>query len=187
MLPSLLSRLASAHRYVFAMPAHFARSWNRSRARRRPNKFPKFVTCRTRTSPCDAHGYYRTSGNLAAVRVHVRRTAHAVWVMNAPATACDPAAPGRTPLTDSGHVGSRKRSIHWARSVRPGRDWSRIREMDYDGTGQPVTRGRPAVDIAMSEPGPVYLTLRGVLGNRRCMRAATRSGDGVRLPSRHAR
>ena len=71
--------------------------------------------------------------------------------------------PGRTPLTQDGHIASRSAPIHWGQEnfdqagvVREYTKW----DFELRG-GQPVDEivGR-ALDIALSEPrGPVYLTL----------------------------
>src|SRR4029077_11809494 len=139
-----------------------------------PNKFPKFITVpHENVAMAMAHGYYRTSGKLAAVMVHVTvGTANAICrLMNAARDGVPILlAAGRTPLTESGHVGSRNRSIHWGQEAFD--QGGMVREFvkwDYElRTGQPVDAVVDrAVDIAMSEPrGPVYLTLpREVLGN----------------------
>jgi acetolactate synthase I/II/III large subunit len=137
-------------------------------------KFPKFITVpHENVAMAMAHGYYRTSGKLAAVMVHVTvGTANSVCgLMNAARDGVPVLlAAGRTPLTESGHVGSRNRSIHWGQEAFD--QGGMVREFckwDYElRTGQPVDAVVDrAVDIAMSEPrGPVYLTLpREVLGN----------------------
>jgi acetolactate synthase-1/2/3 large subunit len=137
-------------------------------------RFPKFITVpHENVAMAMAHGYYRTSGKLAAVMVHVTvGTANAVCgLMNAARDGVPVLlAAGRTPLTESGHVGSRNRSIHWGQEAFD--QGGMVREFvkwDYElRTGQPVEAVVDrAIDIAMSEPrGPVYLTLpREVLGN----------------------
>lgn len=120
-----------------------------------------------------AHGYFLATGKPAAVMVHVTvGTANALCgLMNA---ARDQApillTAGRTPSTETGHIGSRNASIHWGQdsfdqggSVREWVKW------DYElRPGQPPEEivGR-ALDIAMTEPkGPVYLCMpREVLGD----------------------
>jgi len=119
-----------------------------------------------------ASGYYNVTGTPAAVMVHVTvGTANALCgIMNSyrgriPILL----AAGRTPLTETGHAGSRDIGIHWAQETFD--QASMIRDFvkwDYElRAGQPVGTivGR-ALDIAMTEPkGPVYLTLpREVLG-----------------------
>lgn len=120
-----------------------------------------------------AHGYYLSTGRIAAVMVHVTvGTANALCgLMNA---ARDNApillTAGRTPSTEKGHIGSRNGSIHWGQdSFDQGgivREWVK---WDYElRPGQPPEDivGR-ALDIAMTEPfGPVYLCMpREVLGD----------------------
>ncbi len=135
---------------------------------------PEFVTVpHENVAVAMAQGYYKVSGEMAGVMVHVNvGTANTICaVMNA---ARDNVplllAAGRTPLTETGHAGSRDVPIHWAQEnfdqagiVREHVKW------EYElRDGQPVnTLVARAVDIAMSEPrGPVYLTLpREVLGN----------------------
>ncbi len=120
-----------------------------------------------------AHGYFLATGKPAAVMVHVTvGTANALCgLMNA---ARDQApillTAGRTPSTETGHIGSRNASIHWGQdsfdqggSVREWVKW------DYElrpGQAPEEIVGR-ALDIAMSEPkGPVYLCMpREVLGD----------------------
>jgi acetolactate synthase-1/2/3 large subunit len=137
-------------------------------------KLPDFVTVpHENVAVAMAQGYYKVSGEIAGVMVHVNvGTANTIaGLMNA---ARDNApfllAAGRTPVTETGHHGSRNVGIHWAQEnfdqaaiVREHVKW------DYElREGQPVDAivGR-ALDIAMSEPrGPVYLQLpREVLGN----------------------
>ena len=137
-------------------------------------EMPEFITVpHENVAVAMAQGYYKVSGKMAAVMVHVNvGTANTVCaVMNA---ARDNVplllAAGRTPLTESGHAGSRNIGSHWTQEnfdqasvVREHVKW------DYEmRAGQPVnTIVARAIDIAMSEPrGPVYLTLpREVLGN----------------------
>jgi acetolactate synthase-1/2/3 large subunit len=134
---------------------------------------PQFVTVpHENVAVAMAQGYAKTCDRPAAVMVHVNvGTANTICgVMNA---ARDNVpillAAGRTPLTESGHLGSRDASIHWAQEnfdqaaiLREHVKW------DYElRAGQPVaTLVARAIDIAMSEPrGPVYLSLpREVLG-----------------------
>jgi len=135
---------------------------------------PEFVTVpHENVAVAMATGYYKVSGKMAAVMVHVNvGTANTICaVMNATRDSVPILlAAGRTPLTETGHAGSRDVPIHWAQEnfdqasiVREHVKW------DYElREGQPVnTVVARAVDIAMTEPrGPVYLTLpREVLGN----------------------
>src|SRR5882757_3471422 len=72
-------------------------------------------------------------------------------------------AAGRTPITETGHMASRNRSIHWGQEAFD--QGGMVREFvkwDYElRDGQPVDAVVDrALDIAMTEPrGPVYLTL----------------------------
>jgi acetolactate synthase-1/2/3 large subunit len=137
-------------------------------------KVPEFVTVpHENVAISMAHGYFLATGKPAAVMVHVTvGTANALCgLMNA---ARDQApillTAGRTPATETGHIGSRNASIHWGQdSFDQGgivREWVK---WDYElRPGQPPEEivGR-ALDIAMSEPkGPVYLCMpREVLGD----------------------
>jgi len=156
-------------------------------------KFPRFITVpHENVAMAMAHGYYRTSGKLAAVMVHVTvGTANSICgLMNAARDGVRTARRGRTPLTETGHVGSRNRSIHWGQEAFD--QGGMVREFckwDYElRTGQPVDAVVDrALDIAMSEPrGPVYLTLpREVLGNPAVhARRDTVRPLGVMSPSR---
>lgn len=137
-------------------------------------EMPEFVTVpHENVAVAMAQGYYKVSGDMAGVMVHVNvGTANTVCALmnatrdNVPLLL----AAGRTPLTETGHAGSRDVPIHWAQEnfdqaaiVREHVKW------DYElRDGQPInTLVARAVDIAMTEPrGPVYLTLpREVLGN----------------------
>jgi acetolactate synthase-1/2/3 large subunit len=137
-------------------------------------KTPQFLTVpHENVAISMAHGYFLATGKPAAVMVHVTvGTANALCgLMNA---ARDQApillTAGRTPSTETGHIGSRNASIHWGQdSFDQGgivREWVK---WDYElRPGQPPEEivGR-ALDIAMSEPkGPVYLCMpREVLGD----------------------
>lgn len=119
-----------------------------------------------------AQGYYKVSGEIAAVMVHVTvGTANALCgLMNASRDNTPLLlAAGRTPLTEHGDAGSRNVGIHWGQeSFDQGGSVREYVKWDYElRTGQPVENvvGR-ALDVAMSAPrGPVYLTLpREVLG-----------------------
>ena len=130
-------------------------------------KFPRVVTVpHENVAMAMAHGYYKVAGKPAAVMVHVTvGTGNTInGLMNA---ARDNVpillAAGRTPVTETGHIASRNRPIHWGQEffdqggmVREFTKW------DYElRSGQPVGAiVDRALDIAMSEPrGPVYLTL----------------------------
>ena len=130
-------------------------------------KFPRVVTVpHENVAMSMAHGYYRVSGKPAAVMVHVTvGTANAInGLMNATRDNVPILlAAGRTPLTETGHIASRNRSIHWGQEAFD--QGGMVREFvkwDYElRSGQPVDSVVDrALDIAMSEPrGPVYLTL----------------------------
>ena len=130
-------------------------------------RIPKIVTVpHENVAMAMAHGYYRTCGRPAAVMVHVTvGTANTICgLMNAARDGVPiMLAAGRTPLTETGHIASRSRPIHWGQEAFD--QAGMLREFvkwDYElRAGQPV---EPlvdrALDIAMSEPrGPVYLTL----------------------------
>jgi acetolactate synthase-1/2/3 large subunit len=130
-------------------------------------KIPKFITVpHENVAMAMAHGYYRACGRPAAVMVHVTvGTGNTInGLMNA---ARDNVplllAAGRTPLTETGHIGSRNRSIHWGQeSFDQGGMVREFCKWDYElRAGQPVdTLVDRALDIAMSEPrGPVYMNL----------------------------
>ncbi|MBX9761037.1 MAG: thiamine pyrophosphate-requiring protein [Beijerinckiaceae bacterium] len=137
-------------------------------------EMPEFVTVpHENVAVAMAQGYYKASGDMAGVMVHVNvGTANTICALMNAARDNTPIllAAGRTPLTETGHAGSRDVPIHWAQEnfdqaaiVREHVKW------EYElRDGQPInTLVARAVDIAMSEPrGPVYLTLpREVLGN----------------------
>jgi acetolactate synthase-1/2/3 large subunit len=137
-------------------------------------KVPKFlVVPHENVAMAMAHGYYRTCGKPAAVMVHVTvGTANAICGLMNAARDNIPVllAAGRTPITESGHLASRNRSIHWGQeSFDQGGMVREFVKWDYElRAGQPVDAVVDrALDIAMSEPrGPVYLTLpREVLAN----------------------
>ena len=130
-------------------------------------KFPKVVTVpHENVAMAMAHGYYRIAGKPAAVMVHVTvGTGNALnGLMNAARDNVPVLlAAGRTPLTETGHIASRNRSIHWGQEAFD--QGGMVREFvkwDYElRAGQPVDAVVDrALDIAMSEPrGPVYLTM----------------------------
>ena len=137
-------------------------------------KFPHFITVpHENVAMAMAHGYYRTCGKPAAVMVHVTvGTANAICGLMNAARDNVPLllAAGRTPITETGHIASRNRSIHWGQeSFDQGGMVREFVKWDYElRDGQPVDAVVDrALDIAMSEPrGPVYLTLpREVLAN----------------------
>ena len=135
---------------------------------------PNFVTVpHENVATAMAQGFWKVSGTPAAVMVHVNvGTANTICgIMNAQRDNVPMLlAAGRTPLTETGHAGSRDVGIHWAQEqfdqagmLRENVKW------DYElRHGQPInTIVARALDIAMSEPkGPVYLTLpREALGD----------------------
>src|SRR5262245_40591391 len=130
-------------------------------------RFPRVITVpHENVAMAMAHGYYRVAGKPAAVMVHVTvGTANAInGLMNATRDNVPVLlAAGRTPLTETGHIASRNRSIHWGQEAFD--QGAMVREFvkwDYElRAGQPVDSiVDRALDIAMSEPrGPVYLTL----------------------------
>ena len=137
-------------------------------------KFPKFITVpHENVAMAMAHGYYRTCGKPAAVMVHVTvGTANTICGLMNAARDNVPLllAAGRTPITETGHIASRNRSIHWGQeSFDQGGMVREFVKWDYElRDGQPVDAVVDrALDIMMSEPrGPVYLTLpREVLAN----------------------
>lgn len=113
-----------------------------------------------------AHGYYMVSGKPQAVMLHVTvGAANAVCGLMNAARAQVPMffTAGRTPLYESGPIGSRNSPIHWAQEMydQPGMARELVK-WDYelrDGTNveQVVDRG---LSMSMAEPrGPIYLTL----------------------------
>lgn len=136
---------------------------------------PQFVTVpHENVAISMAQGYYKVSGEIAAVMVHVTvGTANALCgLMNASRDNTPLLlAAGRTPLTEHGDAGSRNVGIHWGQeSFDQGGSVREYVKWDYElRTGQPVENvvGR-ALDVAMTAPrGPVYMTLpREVLGGQ---------------------
>ena len=128
---------------------------------------PKFVTVpHENVAIAMAEGYYRVSGKIAAVMVHVTvGTANTICgVMNASRDNVPILVmAGRTPLTEFGDIGSRNIGIHWTQEnfdqagmLREYVKW------DYElrNLEQLETVVDRALTVAMSEPrGPVYLTL----------------------------
>lgn len=143
-------------------------------AKKLGRKTPEFITVlHENVAISMAHGYYLVTGKPAAVMVHVTvGTANALCgLMNA---SRDNApilfTAGRTPSTETGHIGSRNASIHWGQdSFDQGGLVREYVKWDYElrpGQAPEEIVGR-ALDIAMTEPkGPVYLCMpREVLGN----------------------
>lgn len=136
--------------------------------------YPRFIIVpHENVAMAMAHGYYRIAGKPAVVMCHVTvGTANCInGLMNA-ARDYIPVllAAGRTPITETGHIASRQRSIHWGQeSFDQGGMVREFVKWDYElRAGQPAeSLVDRALDIAMSEPrGPVYLTLpREVLCN----------------------
>jgi len=135
---------------------------------------PQFITVpHENVATAMAQGYWKVCGDPAAVMVHVNvGTANTICALMNAARDNVPMllAAGRTPLTETGHAGSRDVPIHWAQEqfdqasiVRENVKW------DYElRHGQPInTVVSRALDISMSEPkGPVYLQLpREALGD----------------------
>ena len=134
---------------------------------------PDFITVpHENVAMAMAQGYYRVSGEPAAVMVHVTvGTANALCGLMNAARDNVPLllAAGRTPLTETGDPGSRNIGIHWGQeSFDQGGSVREYVKWDYElRGGQPVDAVvARALDVAMTEPrGPVYLTLpREVLG-----------------------
>ena len=162
-------------------------------------KFPRVITVpHENVAMAMAHGYYKIAGKPAAVMVHVTvGTGNAVnGIMNAARDNIPVLlAAGRTPITETGHIASRNRPIHWGQEAfDQGGIVREFTKWDYElRAGQPVAAiVDRALDIAMSEPrGPVYLTLpREVLSDAA---TAQRGHNGDRplgamaaVPSREA-
>lgn len=113
-----------------------------------------------------AHGYYLTTGKMAAVMLHVSvGTANGVCgIMNAARERVPLLfSAGRTPITEGSTPGSRNLFIHWAQEMFD--QAGMVRELvkwDYElrNVEQIETVVDRAMTVAMSEPrGPVYLTL----------------------------
>jgi acetolactate synthase-1/2/3 large subunit len=113
-----------------------------------------------------AHGYYLVTGRPQAVMVHVNvGTANALMALLNAARDNVPIffTSGRTPLTETGRVGSRDFPIHWGQEMYD--QAGMLREYvkwDYElryGEQVEAIVDR-ALAIAMAEPrGPVYLSL----------------------------
>jgi acetolactate synthase-1/2/3 large subunit len=138
-----------------------------AKAREEGKTYPKPITVPHEFPAVSmAHGYYMITGEPQVVMVHVIvGTANASGAIMNAARAHVPIlfTAGRTPLTESGFLGSRDVRIHWAQeSFDQG---SLVREFvkwDYElrNFAQLETVVDRALAIAMTEPrGPVYLTL----------------------------
>ena len=166
--------------------------------------YPRFITVpHENVAMAMAHGYYRTAGKPAAVMVHVTvGTANAICGLMNAARDNIPVllAAGRTPLTETGHISSRNRSIHWGQeSFDQGGMVREYVKWDYElRGGQPVDAVVDrALDIAMTEPrGPISSALpREVLtdhaparrGAIRCARSAPRRRSRPGARSRRPR
>lgn len=113
-----------------------------------------------------AHGYYLKTGRPQAVMLHTNvGLANAIMgVINAAAEQIPMfIASGRTPVTESGHLGSRNAPIHWGQEMRD--QAGMLRELvkwDYElrYPDQMEALVDRAMTISMSAPrGPVYLSL----------------------------
>ena len=157
---------------------------------------PEFITVpHENVAMAMAEGYYRISGKPAAVMVHVTvGTANTICgVMNASRDNVPILVmAGRTPLTETGDIGSRNVGIHWGQeNFDQGGMLREYVKWDYElRDNQPVEKiVNRALDIAMSEPrGPVYLNLpREVLGHvtskDRILPRARPLGNTVTVPS----
>jgi acetolactate synthase-1/2/3 large subunit len=153
---------------------------------------PRFMTVpHENVAMAMAQGYYKVSGEMAAVMVHVTvGTANALCGLMNAARDNVPLllAAGRTPLTEDGDPGSRNIHIHWGQeSFDQGSTVREYVKWDYElRAGQPVEQVvRRALDIAMSEPrGPVYLTLpREVLGGAHDNGTAPAGSRATPLPA----
>ena len=137
-------------------------------------EFPYAHTAAENVAMGMAYGYYKLTGQMTGVMVHVTvGTANALCgVMNASRDNVPVLlAAGRTPITETGELGSRNGHIHWGQeSFDQGGMVREYVKWDYElRSGQPVEKiVRRAVSIAMADPkGPVYLTLpREVLAEK---------------------
>ena len=163
------------------------------------SSIPEFITVpHENVAIAMAEGYYRISGKPAAVMVHVTvGTANTICgVMNASRDNVPILVlAGRTPLTESGDIGSRNVGIHWGQeNFDQGGMLREYVKWDYElRDQQPVEKiVHRALDIAMSEPrGPVYLNLpREVLGhivsNDRILPRNRPLGNAAAVPSESA-
>ena len=159
-------------------------------------KFPRFITVpHENVAMAMAHGYYRTAGKPAAVMVHVTvGTANAICGLMNAARDNVPVllAAGRTPITETGHIGSRNRSIHWGQEAFD--QGGMVREFvkwDYElRDGQPVDAiVDRALDISMTRaarPGLSDAAARGAGQSQRRRRGATRCARSARPPRARA-
>lgn len=137
-----------------------------------------------------AHGAYLASGEAQAVMVHVNvGTANTI---NGAANANRDNAPillmaGRTPISETGHLGSRSRHIHWAQEmydqagmVRELVKWEHELKLASE-TESLVAR---AMELMCSAPrGPAYLSLpREVLSQPLTLAEAPRRPQAVAAP-----
>ena len=130
-------------------------------------KVPKPITVpHENTAVAMAHGYYLATGRPQAVMLHVNvGTANGVCgILNAMSDHVPIFfSAGRTPLTESGMVGSRNGLIHWAQEMYD--QAAMVRETvkwDYElrNSVQLEAVVDRALQVAMSEPrGPIYLSL----------------------------
>ncbi len=113
-----------------------------------------------------AHGYWLVTGRPQAVMMHVNvGLANALMGIINAARENVPmlVLSGRTPLTESGHLGSRDLGIHWGQEMRDQAGMLReVVKWDYElrlGDQIPLLVDR-ALAIASSAPiGPVYMSL----------------------------
>jgi acetolactate synthase-1/2/3 large subunit len=137
------------------------------KARSTGQRVPRFLTVpHENVAVAMAHGFHRATGAPVAAMVHVTvGTANASCaLMNASRDGIPLLLmAGRSPISESGQVGSRTAPIHWGQeSFDPGGAVREYVKWDYElRAGQSVeTVVERALDIALSEPrGPVYLTL----------------------------
>jgi acetolactate synthase-1/2/3 large subunit len=134
-----------------------------------------------------AHGAYLVSGQPQAVMVHVNvGTANTI---NGIANAARDQAPilvmaGRTPISETGRLGSRSRHIHWAQEmydqagmVRELCKWDQELKMSSETE---VTVARAMEMMLSSPPGPAYLSLpREVLSEPLALQDTPRAPKAV--------
>lgn len=130
-------------------------------------RFPRFVIApHENLAMAMANGYYRATGKVAAVMVHVSvGTSNTICQLinmnrdNVPVILCA----GRSPATEAGHPASRNAIIHWGQEsfdqagmLREFVKW----EYEFRARQPVAALVDRAIDIAMAEPrGPVYLSL----------------------------
>jgi acetolactate synthase I/II/III large subunit len=122
-------------------------------------KFPRVITVpHENVAMAMAHGYYKIAGKPAAVMVHVTvGTGNAVnGIMNAARDNIPVLlAAGRTPITETGHIASRNRPIHWGQEAfDQGGIVREFTKWDYElRAGQPVAAILArALDADISRP-----------------------------------